>query len=262
MLKYFLHILLILFSCETVIASTVDTTKPIRSAIEVHVSTPFFGESFYRIFHVDPFEVYQSQYQFDSSIQINLDTTGNNTAAVTGIWSATRNKFFVFHRDSSYGYSYDLNSSIENNRRLPVDSTLQGIKGKDNFENLLTKKTDTTTWNAQRTELKEVYVQKASKDTPSVHLSIFYSSNLNSLNASLNSALDSARKMKFYKYEYVIQEFYSEKEQRLWPAMKIRTEMKEFTVTNPEEIIQYIDRYKISIAVKKHAGNKFSSYNP
>lgn len=253
MVKYCIQILLILLLGETATASSADTTKPVLRAIEFQDSTPFFGNSISRIIYVDSFIVYQSEYEFDSSIQgVKFDSAGNMDSTVTEYeCSEKRNLYFVFHQDSSYGFTYDPHRSNENNRRLPVDSFLKMVKGTNSFEGLLTKKPDTTTWNAQKTALREVYVQKASVDTPAMHLSLFYSSSLNNLKASLNPKLDSARKMKFYKYEYLIKAFYSEKDQRLWPEMKFRTEMKEITVTNPEEIMQYIDRYKNSILVKK-----------
>jgi hypothetical protein len=257
MVKYCIQILFILLLCESATASSADTTAPVIKAIEIQDSTPFFGKSIIRIFYIGPFVVYQSQYEFDSSIHgVKFDSTGNETSTVTEYeCSETRNLFFVFHRDSSYGVSYDPHRSNENNRRLPVDSTLQRIKGTNSFEGLLSKKPDTTIWNAQNTELREVYVQKASRDTPAVHLIIYYSSKLNNLKATLNPVMDSARKMKFYKYEYLIKEFYSEKEKQLFPEMKFSTEMKEITVTNPEEIMEYIDRYKNRMLDKKQAGS-------
>lgn len=257
MIKCIVQLFLILLFCVSVNASATDTTGQIIKGIKVEESNPFFGESFYRIFHVGPLVVYQSQYQFDSSeTRLKFDSAGNQLSAVTeNKRSEMRSQFFVFHRDSSYGLNYDPHRINESNRRLRVDSALLRIKGTNSFENSLTKKPDTTSWNAQRTELKEVYVQKATKDTPEVRLSLYYSNGLNSLKESLNPILDSAKKMKLYKVEYVIEEFYSEKEGRLWPPLKLSTEMKEIEVTVPEEILHYIDRYKNSSVADKQVGS-------
>ena len=257
MIRCIVQLFFILLFCESVNASAIDTTKQIIKGIEVNESNPFFGESFYRIFHVGRFVVYQSQYQFDSSeTRLKFDSAGNQLSAVTeNKKSEMRNQFFVFHRDSSYGFTYDPHRITESGRRLRVDSAILRIKGTNNFEGLLTQKPDTTSWNTQRTELREVYMQKATKDTPAVRLSFFYSTRLNFLKESLFPAMDSAKQIKLYKIEYLIEEFYSEKERRLWPAMKISTEMKEIEVTNPEEILHYIDSYKKSSVANKQVGS-------
>jgi hypothetical protein len=254
--KYFIQIVFTLFTCGTLNASSGDTTKPVIRAIEVQDSNPIFGASFYRIFYIGPFVVYQSEYEFDSSINgVKFDSTGNMDSTVTEYeCSEKRNWFYVFHQDSSYGFTYDAHRKDQNNLRLTVDSILKSIKGTNSFEGLLSKTPDTTTWNVQKTELREVYVQKATRDTPEVRLSLFYSGSLNNLKASLNTKLDSARKMKFYKFEYLIKSFYSEKDQQVSPEMKFSTEMKEITVNNPEEIMQYINRYKNNMMVKKPVG--------
>ena len=244
-------VLLLLLS-QTVNASGPDTTKPLLKAIEVKENSDLFGESFYRIFHVGTFIVYQSQYQFDSSANlVKFDQAGNlESTKPVSQFSEKRSRFFVFHQDSIFGYSYDPHEFTEASKRFPVDSVLKGITGFNSFEKLHIKKPDTITWNADRTELKEVYLQKASEDTPAVRLSFFYSSRLNDLKASLNPLLDSIKKMKLYKYEYVIGEFYSKKHQTLCPEMKFTSELNEITVNRPEEILQYIRRYKRNTGAK------------
>ncbi len=263
MIKVITQLIFILLFSASVKASTTDTSKQEIKAIEVQQTDPFFGEAFYRIFHISPFIVYQSQYQFDSaSGRGKFDSAGNWVSSDSEYaLSEKRSQFFVFHRDSSYGFSYDPHRSNFSNRRLLVDSAVLEIKGTYNFENLLTKIPDTTTWNASRTERREVYVQKATKDTPTVRAIFYYNSSLNFLQASLNTAVDSAKKMKLYKFEYLIEEFYSEKDERLWPAMSFSTEMKEVTVMDTEEIMHFIERYKNNIVADKHFGNKVKNAN-
>jgi hypothetical protein len=241
----FISVVLLLLFSQTVNASGPDTTKPSISAVEVRENSTLFGESFYRVFYVGAFIVYQSQYQFDSSAnQVKFDSAGNIKSVIPeSQFSEKRNKFFVFHQDSSFGFSYYPDRIGESSERLHVDTVIKGITGSNTFEKLLIKKPDTTIWSTNRTELKEVHIQKVSKDTPAVKVSFYYSSRLNNLKASLNPVLDSAKKMKFYKYEYVIGEFYSEQQQMLFPDMKMSCEMDEFTVQHPEEILQYIRMY-------------------
>jgi len=246
MIKWIVPVFLLMLFSQRANSSTVDTTKQVIRAIEIQDSNSFFGVSFYRIYHVGPIVVFQSQYQFDSSFQGgNFDTAGNSVSSKREYeFSEERTRYFVFHHDSSYGYSYDPHHVNEANRRMLVDSVLHTIKNANSFEKLLAIKPDTTTWNPSKTERKDVYVQKPIKDTPGVHISLYYTSNTTFLNESINPIMDSSRKMKLYKFEYWIQEFYSEKDKRLWPAAKMKTEMREITVTNSEELLHYIDRYK------------------
>ena len=158
-----------------------------------------------------------------------------------------RPRFFVFHKDSSYGRSYDPHRNSENNRRLPVDSALRGIKGTNNFEKILTLKPDSSSWNPDRSELKEVYVQKASRDTPAIRVSFYYTRHQNFQNESLNPGLDSARKMKLYKYEYLIGKFYNAQAKQWSPEITFRTEMKEVMVEDVEEVMSYLIQYKSSM---------------
>lgn len=238
---------------EAVFACVTDTTKPVIKTVEVQHNDPFIGESFYWIFHVDSFVVYKSQYQFDSSSQrLKFDSSGNDISSdIDFIMSEKRNMFFVFHKDSGFGFKYYPHQHFENNTYLPVDSATKMMIGTNSLEGLLQLKPDTITWNDEKTELKEVYMYGGSIDTPKMQLTIYYSSRLNSLKASLNPKLDRGKKMKFYKYEYLFKEFYSEKQKQHWPAMTITSVMKEFTVTNPEEIMQYIGLYKKSLWVRK-----------
>jgi hypothetical protein len=247
-----LSLVLFLLFFQTVKASGPDTTKPLLKAIEVRDNSSLFGESFYRIFHMGSFIVYQSQYQFDSSVtRLKFDSALKlESPQLESQFSEKRYRFFVFHRDSSFGYSYDAHAKREAGIRLQVDSVAKGIIGFNSFEKLLIKKPDSIIWNADKTELKEVYLQKPSEDTPAVQISFYYSGRLNNLFASLNTVLDSAKKMKFYKYEYVISEFYNKEQQTLCPAIYMSCEMKEYAVARPEEITTYIEIYRKTTGIK------------
>mgnify|MGYP003576125539 CR=1 FL=1 len=250
-----------LFSSQIVNASWRDTTKQRFKAVEVLDSNPFMGETFYRVFHVGTYTMYQSQYHVDTTFsQAQFDSATNETTFNVQLGSGLRkNRYFVFHRDSSFGYMYDPSAHEGNNLYLPVDSMLKTLRGTNNFELLITKKPDTTTWGADRTELKEVYVTKTTTDTPGACLAFHYSSRLNHLQESLNHVMDSAKKMKLFKIEYGQDEFYVQKEGRVWPAFKILTEIREVTVDNTDEIISYINEYKKTVERKSNLGVQKSS---
>lgn len=243
MLKFFALLLLLPLSYTPANASPSDTAIHDFQAIEIQTTLPLFGDHFYRIFFKGNFVIYHSQYQFDSIRQkVNNDAAGNFLSSEPEtVWSGKRNRFFVFHRDSSYGYRFDAD---RDDQRVMVDSALREIVGTNNFENLLTKVADSIQWNETRTELMETYIQPATRDTPEVRCHFYYSSHLNHLKESFNKKLDEARKMKLYKVEYIIEEFYWEKEKKLIPKMNYKEEMKELRNFDPEEIQQYVDRYK------------------
>ena len=250
MLKFFCICLIFLISfCK---ANANDTTKNKIKAVEVKNTSPYFGEGFYRIFHIDDYIVYQNQYHYSQSeSQLKIDSATNETTFDdTLVLEELRDYFFVFHKDSNYGYRYDLKSIYQNNKRYQVDSALKNIRGNNSFETILEAKPDSSVWNDNKTELKEVYIQLKTKDTPAVYITFYYSKNLIHLKESLNSTIDNIKKMKLYKYEILIDEFYSEKDKKLWPSAKHQTEMKEYKVLDPQIIIDNINNYKESISLK------------
>ena len=247
--RSFLLLLFILLVSQGVNASPSDTSRQEIKAIEVTENNTFFGNSFYRVFYIGPYIIYQNNYRFDSTAQkFKLDSADNWIQdSIDQTWSGNRNCFFVFHRDSSFGFLFDPHRIKEDNRRMKVDTALKTIRGGNNFENLLELYPDSTSWNADRSELKELFIQRAA-DTPTVRLSFYYSKNLNYIQESLNPMMDKARKMKLYRIEFLIEEFHSIKTGRTWPPTKMITEMKEIGVPDATEAIQYVERYKNCIA--------------
>lgn len=221
------------------------TTSKQMQAIEVSHLSRLAGKTYYRIYHLDSLILYQSQYLFDSSFkQFRIDSaTQKLYSEDTLLLQEWRSRFFVFHQDSSYGYRYDP-YRVHQNGRLPVDATIKSITGTDNFNTLLAIKPDSVTWNDDKSELKEVYAYSKKKETAEGRFCMYYSKKLNHLKHTFNKVLDSAKKMKLFKTEFIFSEFYSEKDKILWPPVVDRTEMRQITVKNPEEIVDYFNRYK------------------
>jgi hypothetical protein len=245
-----LPVYLICFFIAPIITANTYSQDTIIKAIEVRDNNPIWGETFHRVFYMGWYVVYQSQYRADSSVlHPGLDAATNETSfAIDFLSGELRSSFFVFHKDSVFGYTYDPADSSNDNRRLPVDSAMKKIKGENNYENLLSAKPDSSTWNAAKKELREVFVGDSTKTQPRVRIVFYYSGNMNHIKESMSPALDSAKKMKLYKMEIFTDEFYSEADKKLWPPMKVMsTEMKEIGVQNPAEVKGYISRYKKSI---------------
>src|SRR6476660_9598744 len=171
MLNYFIVLLAVCLGLNNVNTTSQFSMAEKIQAVEIRDNDPLFGERFYRVYYAAPFVVYQSQHMFGSSQgQVKFDSSTNKPEVeLTTETTEQRNRFFVFHRDSNYGFQYDAYATSQAERRL-VDSVLKNIRGGNNLESLLCLKADTITWNEGKTELKEVYVQKASEDTPAVRI--------------------------------------------------------------------------------------------
>lgn len=163
--------------------------------------------------------------------------------------SEWRNKFFVFHKDSSWDYSYNPLDIRENGQRVRVDSKLKLIRGSNNFDTILSKKPDTSSWIQGHSILRKVYNFPKTDSTPSGRVIFSYSKGLNKIKESLNAFADSARRMKLFKIQFAIDEFYDKKTKTQWPSMEIAgDEMKEVHIENPHEIMIYFKQYEKDIS--------------
>ena len=221
-------------------------------AIEVRTSSPMFGESFYRVYYSGDLVLYQSQYRFDSSeVRMKIDTSGKVAVPSenTMILSEWRNKFFVFHKDSSYGYSYNPHSTIENGKRLNVDSSLKLIRGSNRYDSVISIKPDSSSWLQNHTLLREVYRCPGTDSTPSGRIILTYSKNLVRIKESLNQAVDDMKEMKLFRIQLAYNKFYDKRTRHEWPAMEmLGKEMTEITIKNADEITSYFDQYKRNIS--------------
>ena len=240
-----LLVLLVLGVYPHIFAS--DTSKPRFKVIELIKSNPFFGPSVSRIFYAAPYVVYQREYSFCAFVASANpdDEIGTDTIIPVQTSEEIRKQFFVFHRDSSFGVNYLEKDSFRNNQRSPVDSILLQMTGSNDFEKLvINMKADSSSWNADRTELTELYLAEGRKDTPDVKISFSYSSKLNHLQLFLNSKLDSIKNMKFYKFEYLVEPFYDQKRDLHTPQLILMNEIKEIETDDVSELLQYIEKYK------------------
>ena len=215
-------------------------------AVEVQDISPLMGETFYRVYYFDDLVIYQSQYRFDSSVkQLSTDSSTNKVSShISSISSQWRNQFFIFHKDSSYGFSFDPYRGSENNLRLRVDSTIMFIKGTNRFDSFLTVKPDSIIWNANKSELKEVFLLSRKNNIPEGRIGLYYSKNLNHLKESFNPKVDNAKRMKLFKVEAIFNDSYDENGKLVWPSMVDRTEMKEIKTNISEQLREYINNYK------------------
>jgi len=244
-----LIVCLVCFSYYGITACGLQKKEVNIEAVEVRSISPSMGETFYRVYYSGDLVMYQSQYLKDSFItETTFDSSknmySNNLTLHSEEW---KDRFFVFHKDSSYGYNYDFYRNKENNQRLPVDSVVRFIKGTNKFEDVIKRKPDSVFWNANKSERKEVYLFPAKGDDPNIRLILSYSKNLNNVKESISSVVDSVKKMKLYKTETILDQFYSEKDKMTIPSLRFTTELKQIAVDKPDSVLIYLNRYRKSI---------------
>lgn len=217
-------------------------------AVEVLDISPLMKETYYKVYYMDSLVMYESRHLYDSSVkQFRLDNkTQEMYSEDTLLVREWRSRFFVFHKDSTYGVRYDPHGE-QKEVRMPVNYEIKRIEGTNRFDSFLSVKPDTVSWNTDKTECREVFVLNHKIHSPTGRLIFYYSKRLNHLKKSFNPTVDKAKGMKLFKYEIMFDEFYSEKPKRLWPSTLDVTEMKETVVKDPEDVMGYFNQYKRSI---------------
>ena len=159
-------------------------------------------------------------------------------------------KYFVYHKDSTYGYGYRYNStSIYDIRRRLVSQESMGysINIPDTFLRL---KPDSTIWNHDKTNLKLVHIMPAKGEMPSGKVALYFNKNMNILH-SLAPRIDEQMKMKFYRIQYLVDEFFDKKSNTLVPAQTVMDiELREFKPVD-KQVLKYFERYKIDVEENK-----------
>lgn len=249
-MKYTIAItLILLLSINNITTNAQSSSKQKIDAIEVQENSPFFGDSYYRIYHAGSYIIYQSQYLYTMGTMRFDSTSDQFLSDETSEIRETRNKYFVYHKDSTHGVSFDPKDSLSNNKRLLIESETRLVRGSNTYENIIKNKPDSVLWAKDKKTLREVYACDCPSDQPTIRFVLYYSSNMNHLKESLNETVDKAKKMKLNKIEIQTDEFYDKRIDKLLPHMVSVTELKEISVTNDEEIIKLIAQYKQSVGI-------------
>lgn len=214
-------------------------------AVEVRDSSFVMGTNFYRIFYVDDYVVYQSQIHYSNSkMKARFDSVTNETVFEDSLISTGwKHNYFVFHRDSNYGYRYNPDK-LWLTPRITIDSGRKSIAGANEFEKLLNQQPDSIFYSIDSTERRDIFLTPSKPDTPAIRVRLSYSRTLNHLPYSLNTSIDSARKMKLWKLEIIIEAFYHERTKTNYPEFYFGTEMRELPPIITDEVRFYLDWYK------------------
>ena len=107
-----------------------ETAAQNIQAIEVRDSSFVMGTNFHRIFYVDDYVVYQSQIHYSNShTTARFDSLKNEMMFEDSLLSTGwKYGYFVYHRDSNYGYRYDPNK-LWLTPRITIDSGRKSFAG-------------------------------------------------------------------------------------------------------------------------------------
>lgn len=192
----FLFSILAALTCGNTVINTAAT-----KVVEVRVSGYWMPDDFFRVYHVGEYKVLESHYLFDSTRK-TLNESGNLAKSET-LEKSIRTRFMVFHKDSSFGYRFNPNFSNAMEGRIAVDSAFSLVRTKFDYrlDSLGYTKPDSSTWNADKTERRDIYITKATGDLPTVWRALSYSSKLINAGETFSKNLDSVNKMKLCRIE-------------------------------------------------------------
>ena len=196
--------------------------------------------SFYYVFYYDDIVMYKFNYGFDSTV--------NGKRLVQEV----RNKFFVFQKDSLFGYTYypAPNHPLGTDRLL-VEPALQTNSFRDNkLDSLLNFKVDSSYFDTQN-NLVKIYNLPASKDYgEKFTVYLYYTKELKDIPETFSEKMDNVKDMKLFKARIVGHGMYYDPDKVYFPERESSNEIKEVPIENREEIIGYFNRYK-----KEHLKN-------
>jgi hypothetical protein len=212
-------------------------------AIQINVLGFPFGDDYYRIYHSGDLVLYEGSYIKNTSVQ-PISSNGDSKKE-NDLISERKPQFFVFHRDSSYGYYYDPAGAYKSDVRIRVDSITStwGVQN-GNLDTILDLKPDSIIWNKNRTELTEVYMMPAKPGCSSSIWKYSFSKTMNDIPESFSKTLDHVRKMKLYKLEYIIDAVYNNSAEMTCPSFHIVNEMQKLDGDQPEEVKRYFEMYR------------------
>ena len=197
-------------------------------------STITESQNSYDVFYCGNLIMYKLSYAFDSSVNKK------------SLLNERRNSFFVFQKDSLYGYFYYPKPTRHMQEgRVAVDSALKTKSFESvRFDTLHNLKPESSEYDADR-NLVKLYNPSPQKEYPEkFSLYFFYSSKLNGIKETFSKKMDNVENMKLFKIKIIAHGFYYEQYKMAFPKREILYEMREFQPKNSEELMKYFDKYK------------------
>lgn len=214
--------------------------KPIIEGLEIRSRQPVVDwdgtsvnfDNEYTVYYYGDLRMYKHYYYNDSLIKNG------------GVIRRKAICHFVFHKDSLYGFNHDPYHPFKEVEYLRVDSLLSIIKlGTFGLERFVTSKPDSVLIDKEGIR-KEVFYTKGTKEDPGDYITYFYfSAKMNDIKESFWPALDSSRKMKYFKNYVISFPYYDIKYKMNFPRREGYYEMKRVKVDNEKELLRYFNGY-------------------
>jgi len=224
------------FSCTKKINQNI---KGVKATYSIPIIRPdgvvIENKNFFNIYYFDSLIMYQFRTAFDSSHNDSLISIGYH------------DNYFVFSKDSKYGYSYDPYHDQRDNKLLSTDSMLNKHALQNfRFQLIDSTKRITSHFDSANQILKEIFAspeEPSNKDTAY----FYYTNKLKDVNFSFSKELDSIKNMKLYKIRIINGKKYYEDQKISIPKRETTFELTKIPVTNSQQIFLYFDRYKKTI---------------
>jgi hypothetical protein len=191
----------------------------------------------YDVFYFKDLILYRFMYIFDSSFNRRP------------VLLEKRNFFFIFHKDSSFGYSYYTDRPDRKSvARENVDSVLnEGRFRTDGYDTLLIRKADSSFINADG-DLVKIYKYPSSPTYPeNSTFYAYYTKRLAKIPESLSKKLDNIQYKKLFRIRAVAHGGYYQQFNMRFPEREVLLELKEFENYNKEEVMHYFRIYQQEI---------------
>jgi len=192
----------------------------------------------YDIFYYDDLVAYKFEYSFDSIVNGKI------------LLREFRPNFFVFHKDSLFGYSYypPPNTTTKEDR-VSIDTMFaRNAYEPFKFDSTFTHKPDSLYFDKEK-NLVKVYNTSASIRYPEKFTYyLYYSKELAGLNDGFFSrSMDDEGGMKLFRIRIVALGHYYEEYKMTFPQREFLYEMKKVPVKDTAEIMGYFDKYKKNV---------------
>lgn len=195
-------------------------------------------EIYYTVYYYKDFVMYKLNYEFDSIF--NHET----------VLKERRYFHFVSHKDSTYGYTYFAkpNPPVNMNQRVNKDSLLITTKFESNlYDTLINFKPDSI-YN-EKNQMIKVYKNPPSPNSAKMvekfDLYFYYTKDLKDIPETFSRKMDNVKGMKLTKILVKVSGGFYKEYNITFPPRELLQEMKEMTVENEDEIMNYFRKYQL-----------------
>ncbi|HEY5967824.1 MAG TPA: hypothetical protein VIU35_07580 [Chitinophagaceae bacterium] len=194
-------------------------------------------ENRYNVYYYKDLIMYMFNYRFDSLVDNEM------------VLQETRYFYFVSHKDSAYGYKYQIKIDETNTHRMRYkkDSLLKSYGFESNvYDTLINFKPDSI-YN-KKNEIIKVYKNPRSgniaQQVEKSDLYFYYNKELKNISETFSRKMDNIKGMKLYKIVIKVSGGYYTEYEFTFPPRELLQEMKEITIENKDEIMSYFRKYQ------------------